>query len=341
MLGTMEKPMKILAWTAGIILVLGIGIVMAHRYMLDMPGVSFAGPLPPLATDERALASVLRRHVEAIASRPHNTDHPDALEASASEIERQLRASGYAPSAQVFDADGVKVRNIEVVIEPSPGSAADAIETLVISAHYDSAGNAPGANDNGSGTAALLEIARMLKPHRMTRTRLRLVFFVNEEPPHFKSDTMGSYVYAEALAKSGEKVRGMISLECLGYFSDRKGSQSYPPPLSLTLPTTANFIAVVGALASRPFAAEITRAFRDSVKFPSVGGVAPGFLPGITWSDHWSFAEFGIPAVMITDTALFRYRHYHLPSDTPDKLDYERMARVTNGIHQMIRSMAQ
>ena len=297
-----------------------------------------AGPLPILKEDEREIAATLRSHVEAIASRPHNTYFPQELEKSARRIEEVLASVGYSPQAQKFVAAGVEVRNIEVVIEPE--SAGEDVSTLVIGAHYDSAGDAPGANDNGSGVAALLELARLMKSHVMIKTRLRIVFFVNEEPPHFKTETMGSLIYARALAATGEKVRAMLSLETLGAYSDKPGSQQYPPPLSFFLPNAANFIAVVGTLGVRSLAAEVTRRFRENTAFPSVGGVAPAVIPGITWSDHWSFGKFGIPAVMITDTALFRYDHYHLPSDTPDKIDYERLARVTSGLARVVRGMA-
>ena len=315
---------------------------LVYWYTLGMPGRSHAGPLPSLKEDEREMAATLRSHVEAIASRPHNTNFPEELEESARSIENVLASLGYTPRAQKFVAAGVEVRNIEVVIEPeSAGTMAlEDASTLVIGAHYDSAGDAPGANDNGSGVAALLELARLLKSHAMIKTRLRIVFFVNEEPPHFKPDTMGSLVYARSLAATGEKVRAMLCLETLGAYSDKPGSQKYPPPLSFFLPNAANFIAVVGTLGVRSLAAEVTHRFRESVAFPSIGGVAPGVIPGITWSDHWSFGKFDISAVMITDTALFRYDHYHLPSDTADKIDYERLARVTAGLARVVRGMA-
>jgi hypothetical protein len=296
-----------------------------------------------LKDDEREMAVTLRRHVEAIASCPHNTDYPQELEKCARTIEEILAALGYTPQAQKFVAAGVEVRNIEIVIEPTSADtvALEDVRTLVIGAHYDSAGDAPGANDNGSGVAALLELARLLKSYPMIKTRLRIVFFVNEEPPHFKTDTMGSLVYARALAATGEKVRAMLALETLGAYSDRPGSQKYPLPfLSLLLPNAANFIAVVGTLGVRPFVAEVTRRFRESVALPVIGGVAPAVIPGITWSDHWSFVKFGISAAMVTDTALFRYHHYHLPSDTADKIDYQRLARVTAGLARVVRGMA-
>ncbi len=317
-------------------------LALIYWYMLVMPGRSHTGALPPLSDDERDLGQRLRRHVVAIASRPHNTDYPEELEAAARYIEDTLMAAGYTPIRQEFPVRGITVRNIEVVIAPGREIRAGqtAMGTLVVGAHYDSAGDVPGANDNGSGAAALLEIARLLKSHTIKQSRLRLVFFVNEEPPQFKTDKMGSLVYARALAASGENVRGMLSLETLGYYSDMPGSQQYPPPLNLVLPDTGNFVAIVGSLATRRFVAEVTRRFRETTPFPSIGGVAPAFLPGIDWSDHWSFGQVGIPAAMVTDTALFRYHHYHKVSDTPDKVDYDKLARVTAGLARMIGAMA-
>ncbi len=309
----------------------------AWWYCFGMPGRSHSGALPPLAAEETALAQRLRQHVEAIASRPHNVAHHAELEAAAAYIESALAGIGYSTVAQVFEADGSSVRNIEATVEPAGGAAA--AKSLVIGAHYDSAGNAPGANDNGTGTAAVIELARLLKDARLGH-RLRLVLFVNEEPPYFHTAEMGSLRYAEALAARGEPVAGMLSLETLGAFSDAPGSQRYPWPLSAFFPDTANFIAFVGMPASRGLVAQAIGSFRSHTAFPSVGGVAPAAIPGIDWSDHWSFARLGIPALMVTDTAIFRYAHYHRDTDTPDKVDYERLARITKGLERTIRELA-
>ena len=214
------------------------------------------------------------------------------------------------------------------------------LKTWVVGAHYDSAYDAPGANDNGSGTAAVIELARLLKDHRPRTTRIRLVLFVNEEPPYFQTEDMGSLRYAAMLAERKEPVAAMISLETIGYYSDKAGSQRYPPPFGLVLPSKGDFVSFVGITGSRDFVHEVVGAFRRETAFPSVGGVAPGFIPGIDWSDHWSFAEHGFKALMVSDTAIFRYPHYHTRQDTPDKLDYERLARVTKGIERVVRELA-
>jgi Zn-dependent M28 family amino/carboxypeptidase len=276
--------------------------------------------------------------VTAIASSPHNVQHYEALEDVAQYIEHTLQQLGYVIDRQVFSVEGNTVRNIEATREP--GTITPATSTLVIGAHYDSYADAPGANDNATGTAAVLELARLLRDWRPRYTRLRLVLFVNEEPPYFRTRDMGSWRYAKRLSERAEHVRGMISLETLGAFSDRPGSQSYPVPLNLIFPSTANFVAFVGLLGGRTFLHEVIRSFRGHTAFPSIGGVAPDLLPGIGWSDHWAFYQFGIPAIMVTDTALYRYSHYHRPSDTPDKVDYDKLARITKGLEQVVREVS-
>jgi Zn-dependent M28 family amino/carboxypeptidase len=285
------------------------------------------------------LAGRLREHVRAVASRPHNVSHPQELEQAALYIEGVLAGMGYDAHRQPFRADGQEVRNIEVVIEPDPSKTH--ASTLVIGAHYDSYLHAPGANDNGTGVAGVVELARLLADLRgRSAIRIRLVLFVNEEPPYFKTELMGSLVYAKRLKQSGEPVLGMFSLETLGFYSDAPHSQRYPPPLGLLYPTTGNFVAFVGLTSSRAFVRRTVGSFRALVPFPSEGGTAPGIIPGIDWSDHWSFEQVGIPALMITDTALFRYPHYHSPADSPDKVDYERLARVVSGLEQVVRDWA-
>lgn len=322
-----------LAWAS---IALLIGAAAFGWYCFWVPGHSFSGQPPPLTIDERALAERLRTHISTIAAEPHNAANIDALRKVESYLVSTLETSGFRVRRQIFPADGQDVANLEAVVEPSDTPR----DTLVIGAHYDSAGLSPGANDNATGTAAVIELAKALKARPPTSTRLRFVLFVNEEPPHFKTETMGSLVYAQALAKSGEAVRGMLCLETLGAFSDEPGSQAYPPLLDRIFPDRANFVAMVGTLRSRALVHEVIGSFRQHTSFPTVGGVLPALVPGIDWSDHWSFGEVSVPAVMITDTALFRYPHYHTANDTVDKVDVMAMARITSGIERVIRDMA-
>jgi hypothetical protein len=327
----MLRSVLVLAAVVLLVVVIGYG---ALRYMTSVPGEPHRGPLPPPTADEMALATELKRHVETIAAREHNVRHYDELEKVARYIETSLEAYGYAVGRQVFTVEGRPVRNIDAAIEASLSDP----DVVVVGAHYDSVQGSPGANDNATGVAAVLALARLLADGRgKVGKRIRLVFFVNEEPPYFRTEAMGSLQYARALAARKERVVAMYSLETLGFYSSEPGSQRYPAPFGMMFPDRADFVAFVGLLNSRPLLQQTMRSFRAHTSFPSIGGVAPGIIPGIDWSDHWAFAQHGFQAVMITDTALFRYPHYHLPSDTPDKVDFARLARVVKGIERVIR----
>jgi Zn-dependent M28 family amino/carboxypeptidase len=332
----MMRSLLVLAVIALLIVALGYG---ALRYMTGVPGVSHRGPLPPLTDEEAALAAALGRHVATIARREHNVAHHHELETVARYIETTLESYGYSAGRQVFTVAGRQVRNIYATIEPPPGTRDP--ETIVVGAHYDSVIGSPGANDNATGAAAVLELARLIADlqGRVAR-RVHLVLFVNEEPPYFKTEDMGSLHYARMLAERKERVVAMYSLETLGHYSSEPGSQRYPFPFGLVFGDRADFVAFVGLLDARPLLHRTLRSFRAHTAFPTIGGVAPASVPGIDWSDHWAFAQFGFPALMVTDTALFRYPHYHLPSDTPDKVDFEKLARVVKGIERVIREFA-
>lgn len=306
------------------------------NYAIIFPRQPFRGPLPPPTAQEQDLAPRLRRHITAIASKPHNLSYYADLEAAARYIERTLESYGFAPRAQAYDVQGRGVRNIEVVIEPEGGADG----SYVIGAHYDSPDDSPGANDNGTGVAALLELARLLADRRPGKHRLRLVFFVNEEHPYNWNEAMGSWRYAKALADAGEKVHGMIALETIGFFSSKPDSQAFPWPFGLIFPKIGNFIAFVGLPGSRRFLGQALGAFRRTTPFPSIGGVAPRFIEGVALSDHRPFHEFGYPALMITDTAPFRNPYYHQVNDLPANVDYASLARVTLGLERIAHALA-
>ena len=306
----------------------------AAWFMTATPGASHRGPLPPLGAEGQRLAANLRTHVTAIASEEHNVNHPEALERSARYIEKALAALGYAVSRQEFEIQGVKVRNLEV----SKGSGN---RVVVFGAHYDSAQDAVGANDNGSGVAALLELARALKTvEPAPGLEVRLVFYVNEELPWFGTDSMGSYVHSKRLHGEGKEVAAMLSLETIGWYSENFDSQRYPFPFSLFYPSKGNFVGFVANLRSRGLMHRVVGTFRRAVAFPSEGVAAPESIPGIGWSDQWAYWKFGWPALMVTDTAVFRYPHYHTLRDTPDQLSYERLARVAIGLEAVLRDLA-
>lgn len=310
----------------------------AAWYSLALPGRSHEGPQPPVTDEERDLALRLRRHVEVIAHEPHNLDQPSALARVGDYIIQALSQYGHRPERQNFEVQGQSVQNIAVTVNANGPRPAE--RTIVVGAHYDSFAQSPGANDNGSGTAAVIELVRLLSDLKTLRTRVIMVLFVNEEPPYFQTLDMGSLRFAKLLAARGEPVAAMLSLETIGFYSDQPRSQGYPKPLNLLFPSTANFIAFVAMPGSRGLLQSVVRAFRETTPFPSIGGVGPSLIPGIGWSDHWALAKEGFPAVMVTDTALFRYPHYHLPTDTPDKIEYEKLARITKGLERVIRALA-
>jgi Zn-dependent M28 family amino/carboxypeptidase len=283
--------------------------------MISMPGRSYQGPRREPSGEERAVALRLRLHVASLAAAERNSD----LETAARYIEA---AFGPGAGSQEFQSAGRTVRNIET----GAGS-------IIVGAHYDSVPGSPGADDNASGVAVLIELARMGLP-------ARFVAFANEEMPYFLTSEMGSHAFAARARRRGEPINAMLSLEMLGYYRDEPGSQRYPAPLGVFYPNRGNFIAFVGDLGARRLVRRAVELFRARAQFPSEGVAAPGFIPGVTWSDHWSFRQHHYPAIMVTDTAFYRYPHYHLPSDTPEKLDYLRMARVTLGLAAVIKELA-
>ncbi len=310
-----------------LVLLLGVG------YVIRMPGHSYSGPLPPLTAQEREVRQRLVQHVWTLAGTigERNLWRHQALASAARYVEATLRDVGYAVTPQAFEVQGKTVTNVAAEIV---GSARPA-EILVIGGHYDSVVGSPGANDNASGVAAVLEIARLLAGQRLERT-VRFVAFVNEEPPFFRTAHMGSWVYAREAQARGEHIVGMVSLETLGYYTDADGSQQYPFPFGVFYPRIGNFIGFVGNMASRQLVRRSIASFRRHTAFPSEGTVAPGWLTGIGWSDHWAFWQQGYAAMMVTDTALFRYAPYHTRTDTPDKLDYDRTARVVSGLARVV-----
>jgi hypothetical protein len=306
---------------------------------VEMPGDSFRGTPPSLSEAERALADELRAHVEALAINigERRADLGDSLLRS----EEYIRASliSRVPSVMVRREalEGVEHEAANLVLDLS----GDETEALVlIGAHYDTApGGTLGANDNGTGTAALIALASRLGKRRH-RLPIRLVFFANEEPPHFQTKTMGSLQHAAGCAKRGEKIRAMLSLETMGYYSEAPGSQHYPPLIKDFYPDRGNFIAFVGNVGSLFLVREAVSLFREHATIPSEGAALSGALPGVGWSDHWSFWQQGYSAVMVTDTAVFRDPNYHRNSDVVANINFEKLARVVTGLERTIEQLA-
>lgn len=304
--------------------------------MVAMPGKSFSGALPPLTAEEIQIKTNLTRHISYLADDigERNVIAYEPLQKTAQYIEGNLKKFEYEVKSQEYTVQMRKVRNL---IAEIPGGT-KANEIVVIGAHYDTVYDCPGADDNSSGVAALLELARILKGSRPVRT-VRFVAFVNEEPPWFQTDDMGSLVYAEQAHKLKENIVAAISIETIGMYSDAEGSQQYPAGFKSLYPSKGNFIAFIGNLGSRGLVRDAVRSFRTSTKFPSEGSAVPAAIPGVGWSDHWSFWQQGYPAIMVTDTAPFRNPNYHQPTDKPGTLDYDRMARVVHGLSGVVSDL--
>ena len=306
-------------------------------FTTSMPGKSYSGAFAPLSQEETQLSANLKEHVQMLAGSvgERNVIHYKSLQDAAQYLESSLGRDGYQVNSQEYAADGKTVRNL---IAEIPGTTRRS-EIVVVGAHYDTVYDCPGADDNTSGTAALLELARLLRRAHPART-VRFIAFVNEEPPYFQTANMGSWVYAKKAHAAHENIVAAISLETIGMYTEASGSQHYPAGFGLLYPSQGNFVAFVGNVASRSLVRDTVKSFRRSTAFPSQGSAVPGWIAGVGWSDHWSFWQEGYPAVMVTDTALFRNPNYHQPSDKPDTLDYDRMARVVCGLGTVVTDLA-
>lgn len=304
--------------------------------MIRMPGKSFHGTAPLLTSGEEELRAELIAHVSKLGGDigERNLSRYPQLLAAAHYVEGQLTEAGWQVRRDEYEVQGKTSSNIEAELRgASP-------EIVLVGAHYDSVFGSPGANDNASGVAALLALARRFAGTHNAKT-LRFVAFVNEEPHYFQGAQMGSFVYAGRCRKRADPIGAMISLETIGYFSKVSGSQRYPVTgLGLIYPREGDFIGFVGNVASRSLLRDAIGEFRREATIASEGAALPALVPGVGWSDQWSFWQHGYPGIMVTDTAPFRYPHYHAASDTPDKLDYDSMTRVVAGMKKVVHRLA-
>ena len=321
-----------------ILLALVLVSLIGYRVMIDVkPKV----PRPMLGEATRAEIQALERgllqHVRHLGSTvgERNLYRPQALRAAADYIRQVWTAHGFVVSEETYEVAGQPCFN--VVAELNGSSRAR--EIVVVGAHYDSVFGTPGANDNGTGVALLVEMSKALKQESLSRT-VRFVAFVNEEPPYFFTEQMGSRVHARQARQRGETIVAMLSLETLGYYSNARGTQRYPPPFGFLYPSTGNFLAVVGNLPSRRLVMEFLHQFMSVSDFPVEAVATFEWIPGINWSDHWSFWKEGYPALMLTDTAPFRYPEYHSSRDLPEKINGPEFARAAHGIIHAVRRMA-
>ncbi|AUX47931.1 peptidase M28 [Sorangium cellulosum] len=315
---------------AAALLLAGLGVIGA---CVSQPFVAARPPsAPELSADPARLERDVRKLVETF--RPRGYRHIEQLDRAAAYLGDELRAAGGRVTEQLYDVEGRTYRN--VLARFGPASPA----RVVVGAHYDAANDLPGADDNASGVAGLLELGRMLGRAPL-RGDVELVAFTLEEPPYFRSAHMGSARHAGALRAAGVEVRAMISLEMIGYFTDEEGSQAFPlAPLAMLYPTKGNFVAVVGNLEGLSLVRLVKGAMRGATDLPAYSLSSPALVQGVDWSDHRSYWDAGYPAVMVTDTAFLRNRRYHTAKDTPDTLDYSRAAKVVTGVAQAVLALA-
>lgn len=243
-------------------------------------------------------------------------------------IQREIRPYAQSVRVQEYPVRNQKYANLITNIGPTDA------EMIVIGAHYDVCGDQPGADDNASGVAGLLLLAKYLSENKTTlRYNYELVFYTLEEPPYFRTEFMGSAVHARSLRDKGVRVKYMLSLETIGYYSDEKGSQSYPAMLGWFYPSEGNFIAAVGRMADGNLLGEFKTGFQKNSSLKIITLAAPAFVTGIDFSDHLNYWAMGWNAAMITDTAFMRNHNYHEATDTPDTLDYGKIAQVVRGVY--------
>ncbi|MCC5876871.1 MAG: M28 family peptidase [Candidatus Sumerlaeia bacterium] len=289
----------------------------------------------PLDQDEKAWEEELRRDLRVIAvdiGERNLQRCPAAYHRTADFLEAELEKVGLDVRRETFQSRGQQVCNI---VSDIPGRG-DGV--VIVGAHYDSVENCAAANDNGSAMAMALGIARRLKDHRGERT-LRIVFFANEEAPYFHTEEMGSIVHAEGCRQRNESIAAMICLETVGFYTQDPGSQDYPPLLRYFYPNRGDFLAIVGNTASAGLVKDFSKSMKDHGRFPFQTGALPMTFWDICRSDQLGFWERGFPALMLTDTANFRYKHYHLPSDTIDKITFAPFAQAARAVEIAVTAL--
>jgi hypothetical protein len=298
--------------------------------ILGICAISSSSTLIAAEEPSTDLPAVLKKHVLALTgtANPRSYQFMESLNAAADYVEGQLKSIGLETRNQEYIAKGKTFKNIVCRID------AGKPKTVLIGAHYDVCGAGPGADDNASGVAGLIELARILHANRKTLNHnIEIIAYTNEEPPFFRTKGMGSYVHAESIKKRKHTIEYMIALEMIGYYSARKESQTYPvPEMKQIYPSTGTFIAVVGNNRSADIVTSLTQAIKENSTIDCQSLVAPPTLTGMDFSDHVNYWDLGMKAVMITDTAFYRNKNYHQRTDSPATLDYKRMAEVVKGL---------
>ena len=326
-------------------LLIGTLILLAPRWcVVRMPGESYSGPLPTLTPEQTGLRDRLKGHITQLAVNIGDRNAPYQYrrnQLAAAYITQAFSNAGFAVRSEPFvpKLGLMKGRTCQNLVVEIRGTRRPD-EIVVIGGHYDTADGTPGANDNASGVAATIELARTFAHAPCSRT-LRFVAFANEEPPFFWTQDMGSMVHAAGCRARNENIVAMMSLETIGCYKNEPGSQHYPTKvLEWFYPTTGNFIGFIGNTSSGWLVHDAVATFRQHARFPSQGAALPAVVSGVGWSDHWSFWEHGYSAIEVTDTAPFRYAYYHDSQDTPDKLNFDHYAYVVSMLEPVITNLA-
>lgn len=309
-----------------------VAVLVGAWFWLTQPLLSHAQAHAVRTVDPARLEAHVRKL--SVDLSPRDVGHPENLDRAGAYISSELMQAGGSVSEQGYRVENQSYRNLIARFGP------DTPERIVVGAHYDAAGPMPGADDNASGVAGLIELARMLGAHQPS-IRVELVAFSTEEPPYFGTTGMGSFVHAQSLKKENVSVRAMLSLEMIGCFSDVHGSQHFPAGiLSAFYPSTGNFIGVVGRVSDGLLARRVKRAMSQAAPLPVYSVSAPSIIPGVDFSDQRNYWHNGYNALMITDTAFYRNLNYHTAHDTVEKLDYQRMAMVVEGVYAAITDLS-
>lgn len=318
-----------------ILLSLTLGVLW---FSISRPLISPPVRVTPRHDEARANAENLRADTHKLSTTffPRDYRHPENLDQAAEWIAEEFKKSGQKVWMQEFQVGGKRYSNV-IAESKAPGNLPR--DSVVIGAHYDACGEYPAADDNASGVAGLLELSRLLSRIPLT-SDITLVAYTLEEPPFFRTENMGSAVHAHSLVERGDRIRLMISLEMIGFFSDEVRSQTYPHPLlELFYPSIGNFIAVVGPMTRSQATRDIKAAILQATNLPAFSMNAPAWVPGIDFSDHLNYWNAGFDAVMVTDTSFFRNHAYHTPHDTYERLDYGRMSEVVTGVFSYLKNL--
>jgi hypothetical protein len=317
------------------LIALGVAVVLVAgaALLLTQPVTTGARTGPEVKVDPASLkASVEKLSVK---YSPRDSTHSGNLDDAAAWLRQELGHNAVEIRTQEWKVEGYGYWNVIASFGPLTP------ERVVVGAHYDGCGAFPAADDNGSGVAVLIELGKLLAEHP-PKNRVELVAWSLEEPPYFRTESMGSFHHAKQLAESKVKVRAAISLESMGYFKDEEGTQKFPAPgLGLLYSTRASYLAVVGNLGQIGLTRQVKAAMKSASPLPVFSINAPVVIPGIDFSDHLNFWKFGYPAVMITDTAFNRNDNYHQKTDTFDTLDYPRLAQATEGVFEAVWQLSQ